>query len=228
MQLKLIQQSLQEYREFLSSPAAHEHLYAWESQRIFQDHWNIEASDFGEMYDRSLDNSQTRRLWKRENYEPKSRMLELIALDADMVRRAFQDLFEETKSVENRASRFVFYCDDLLQTYKEKYPLSTENRHYHDDHYHMISLYLAFRFPAQYAIYDHEAFKMLLQKIGSTDIPKVADLGRFVKVMRTLYGFLHKEPKMVQLHQQRLHPKRHYLEESMLVMWDFCKFCAGV
>lgn len=36
-----------------------------------------------------------------------------------MVRRAFQDLFNEEKDVAARADRFVFYCDDLLQTYKE-------------------------------------------------------------------------------------------------------------
>lgn len=227
MQLKLIQHYLQEYRKYLASPAAQERLYAWESQRIFQDNWDATARDFGEMYDRSLDNSQTRRLWKRENYEPKKRMQEFIALEPDMVRRAFEDLFDETKNVENRVDRFRFYCDDLLQDYKEKYPLSIENRHYHDDNYQMISIYLAFQFPDQYAIYDHEAFKILLQKIGSTDIPKAADFGRFVKVTRTLYNFMLKEPNILQLHQKRLHSKKHYMDESLLIMWDFCLFCAN-
>lgn len=227
MQLKKIQQYLQEYKNFLTSPAAQERLYAWESQRIFQEHWDVEARDFGEMYDRSLDNSQTRRLWKRENYEPKKRMLDFITLEPEGVRFIFQDLFNEEKSVENRVDRFVFYCDDLLQAYKEKYPRSTENRHWHDDNYQMVSLYLAFRFPAQYTIYNHDAFIQLLQKIGSTDIPQAADFGRFVKVMRTLYNFLQKEPEILQLHQNRLHPKRHYLGDSLLIMWDFYLFCAG-
>lgn len=226
MQLKLIQQYLQEYRKFLTSRAASERLYAWESQRIFQDHWDAEALDFGEMYDRSLDNSQTRRLWKRENYDPKTRMLEFIALEPDMVRRAFYDLFDEAKNVENRVGRFRFYCDDLLNDYKEKYPLSIENRHYHDDNYQMISIYLAFRFPDKYAIYDHQAFTILLQKIGSTDIPQAADFGRFVKVMRTLYNFMQKEPDLLQLHHNRLLPKLHYTSESLLIMWDFCLFIA--
>lgn len=92
----------------------------------------------------------------------------------------------------------------------------------------MISIYLAFRFPAQYTLYDHQAFILLLQKIGSTDIPKAADFGRFVKVMRTLYNFILKEPDILQLHQKRLHSKRHYQEESLLLMWDFYMFCAAV
>lgn len=226
MQLKRIQYYLQEYQTFLTSPAAQERLYAWESQRIFQDNWNLEDRDFGEMYDRSLNNSQTRRLWKRENYEPKSRMLQFIALEPDMVRRAFEDLFKEEKLVENRVDRFVFYCEELLKDYREKYPRSVENRHYHDDHYQMISLYLAFRFPEKYAIYDHEAFKILLQKIGSADIPQAADFARFVKVTRTLYNFMQKEPELLQLHQKRLNPKRHYTGESLLVLWDFYLFVA--
>ncbi len=226
MQLKKIQYYLSEYRAFLKTPAAYERLYAWESQRIFQDNWDLEARDFGEMYDRSLDNSQTRRLWKRENYEPKSRLLEFIALEPDMVRRAFQDLFQEEKDVAGRADRFVFYCDDLLQVYKEKYPLSIENRHYHDDNYQVISIYLAFRFPDKYTLYNHEAFITLLQKIGSTDIPKAADFGRFVKVMRTLYNFMLKESDILALHQKRLRSKRHYTDESLLLMWDFYMFCA--
>ncbi len=227
MQLKRIQHYFQEYRKFLTSPAAQERVYAWESQRIFQDNWNAGDRDFGEMYDRSLDNSQTRRLWKRENYEPKSRMLQFIALEPDMVRRAFEDLFNEENLVENRADRFVFYCDELLKDYKGKYPRSVENRHYHDDHYQMISIYLAFRFPEKYTIYDHEAFKMLLQKIGSADIPQAADFARFVKVTRTLYNFLQKEPDLLQLHQNRLHPTRHYTGESLLVLWDFYLFVAA-
>ncbi len=228
MQLKKIQHYLQEYKKFLSSPAAQERLYAWESQRIFQEHWDVEAKNFGDMFDRSLDNSQTRRLWKRENYEPKKRMLDFITLEPEGVRFIFQDLFNEEKNVENRVDRFVFYCDDLLQNYKEKYPRSTENRHWHDDNYQMVSIYLAFRYPDKYAIYEHEAFKLLLQKIGSSDIPQVPDVGRFVKVIRTLYNFMQKESEILQFHQNRLNSKRHYMGESLLIMWDFYLFCVHI
>lgn len=226
MQLKQIQYQLSVYKDFIKSPKSEARLYAWESQRIFQGNWEIEAKDFGEMYDRSLDNAQTRRLWKRENYEPKRLMLDFIALEPEMVRQAFQDLFNEEKDIEARVDRFVFYCDELLNAYKEKYPLSVENNHYHGDNHAIISLYLAFRYPNIYTLYDHDAFKILLQKLGSPDIPQAADFGRFCKVMRTLYNFIQKDPELLYLHHKRLDPRRHFMEESLLVVWDFYQFCA--
>ncbi len=226
MQLKRIQYYLTAYRDFLQSPVATERLYTWESQQIFQNNWSLEEPDFGEMYDRSLENTQTRRLWKRENYEPKRVMLEFIALEPEMVRQAFQDLFNEEKDVEARADRFVFYCDELLRAYKEKFPRSVENNHYHDDHYAMISLYLAFRYPDKYTLYNHDAFRKLLQQLGSADIPRAADFGRFCKVIRTLYNFIQKEPELLATHQKRLNSRRHYTGESLLVVWDFYMFCS--
>lgn len=226
MQLKKIQQYLLDYKAFLKTPAATARLYAWEALRIFQSHWNTEALDFDDMYDRSLDNSQTRRLWKRENYEPKRMMLAFIKIEQETVRHAFRDLFNETKDIEGRVDRFVFYCDELLRLYKEQFPLTVENNHYHADQYQMISLYLAFCYPAQYTLYDHEAFKMLLQNLGSPDIPKAADFGRFCKVMRTLYNLMLKDTDLIALHQKRLDAKRHYPDESLLIIWDFYQFAA--
>ncbi len=225
MQLKKIEYYLNLYKDFLLRQESVERLFAWESQKIFQDHWDIDAHDFGEMYDRSLENSQTRRLWKREHYEPKRLMLEFIALEPEMVRQAFQNLFNEEKDIEARVDRFVFYCDELLRAYKEKYPRSVENNHYHGDNYAMISLYLAFRYPDKYTLYDHEAFRKLLQLLGSGDIPQAADFARFSKIMRTLYTFLQKKPELLELHQKRLDPRRHLTRESFLLVWDFYQFC---
>ena len=112
MQLKKLEICLAKYKEFLPTKAAGERLYIWESQGIFQVKWNPEEVDFATMYDRSLANSFTRRLWKRERYEPKRMMSEFIREDPEFVRTMFKDLFNEEKSVENRVDRFVFYCDD--------------------------------------------------------------------------------------------------------------------
>lgn len=227
MQLKRIQELLGQYKAHLQEKPVSERLYAWESQRIFQEQWDIEALDFKAMYDCSLENSQTRRLWKRENYEPKRMMLNFIDLAADMVRHAFLDLFDEDKAIEGRVGRFAFYCDELLRHYKEAHPHSVENNHYHDDHYQMISLYLAFRYPERYTLYDGEKLRKMLALVGSTNIPQVDDFERFCKVARTLYTFLQKDAELLDLHQQRFAPQRHYTGESLLVVWDFYQFCTA-
>ncbi len=227
MQLQKLKSAFAQYEAFLQTPKAEDRLFLWESQRIFQENWDVGAEDLAGMYDRSLQNSVTRRFWFRENYEPKKVMLSLIGVDPEFVRGMFKDLFNENKGLTSRADRFVYHCDQLLKEYKHQNPRSVENNHYHDDNYQMISLYLAFRYPDQYTFYDHEAFKRLMIAIGSRDIPISPDIERFSKVMRTIYGLMAREEKLMDLHRQRLIPRRHYEGESLLTVYDFYRFFAG-
>jgi hypothetical protein len=226
MNLQKLTDSIARYKHFLRSHPQHDPYWKWESLKIFQENWDIEAPDLRSMYDRSLENSRTRRLWKRENYAPKDVMLKFIELNREYARQVFHDLFNENKDVEGRMDRFVFYCGELLREYKETYPRSIENSHYHDDDYQMISIYLAFRYPALYTIYDFEKFKQFMALIGSRDVPKVNDAARFFKVMRTVHGFIQKEGGILELHEQRLNPARHYMGETLLVVEDFYSFAA--
>ena len=115
-------------------------LYRWESLQNFKLNFNLETEALRQMYDKSLQNTQTVRLWKDRQYYPKEIMLLFCDLQPEYVKFAFTDLFNENKTIEGRMDRFVFYCEELLQAYKEKYPLKIENNHYH--HYPIISLYL--------------------------------------------------------------------------------------
>lgn len=220
MNLKKIQHYLQQYKTYLRNYRADQHLHLWESQRTFQENWTFETEDLAAVYDQSLQNSHTRRLWKRENYEPKRLMQLFLDMQPDFVRHMFHDLFNEDKEIGGRVDRFVFYCDELLQEYKINNPRSIENNHYHGDNYQIVSLYLAFRYPDQYTYYDQEGFVTLLQKLGSMDIPKINDFARFSKVMRTLYKMIAKEEEIMVLHQKRLRPE-HYQGPSLLLVYDF-------
>ncbi|MCG8328481.1 MAG: hypothetical protein MI974_12385 [Chitinophagales bacterium] len=221
MQLKRIQHYIDQYKSFLKSQDREAFLYIWESQQIFQERWDLEVEDLQAMYDAVLQNSQTRRLWKGHAYEPKLMMLHFIEMQPAFVKQMFQDLFDESKDLEGRCSRFVFYCDTLLENYKEAYPLKIENNHYHDDDYHMIFLYLAFRYPESYTLYDADSFRKLLEVLGSPDIPQANDVERFAKVMLTLNRFLAKDEALQELHQQRLEGGTHYIKDSLLLVFDF-------
>ena len=228
MQLKLLNRQIEAYREYLRGPQAEERLYVWESQRIFQEHWDLEAADLARMYDASLENSRTRRLWRREHYEPKAMMLHFLKQSPEFVRSMFRDLFNQEKSIDGRAQRFVFYCDELLQEYKKAHPRSIENNHYHDDDYHMVFLYLAFRYPARYALYDFDAFVGTLRSLGVTQLPRANDLPRFVKVTATLDKLLRKDEVLLDRHRQRLgRDERSYQGESRLLVYDFYQFCTA-
>lgn len=220
MQLKKIQEALDQFKTHLGSEAKEEHLYIYESQKIFQENWNLESSDPASMYNRSLNNTQTRRLWNRENYEPKRMMLEFWRMQPDFVKQMFQDLFDENKKVDGRVGRFVFYCDELLTEFLEKHPRSREGKHFHQDGYQIVSLYLAFRYPDQYSLYHFDRFKRLLIALGTPDIPATHDFDRFCKVVKTLWGFMQKDEELIAAHRERLEEGKHYQGESLLPVYE--------
>lgn len=224
MQLKRVQHYFGEFERFLRKQEAEDRLYMWESQAIFQENWQNEAPDWLVMYDRALQNSTSRRLWKREAFEPKRIMLLFLEMEPEYVKHAFRDLFNEEKSVDSRMDRFVFYCDELLRMYRERHPHSIENNHYHGNDYDMISLYLAFRYPADYTPYDLDRLVSLLRKLGVGNLPQANDPVRYFKVMRTLYKLMQKEEAILEHHEQRIAGDAYYQGESLLLVHDFACF----
>lgn len=224
MQLHKINDFIEQYKAYLNSfDATKNNLQYWESQKTWQENWDKDAIDWHKMYDNCLQNSTTKRLWKREAYEPKQMMLAFLEQDQHFVFSMFDDLFDENKDMLGRADRFVFYCDQLLIQYRKNKPLSKALGHHHDDGYQMVSLYLSFQFPDLYAPYHAENFILLLQKIGAANIPLAGDFSRHVKVMRTLQKFMDKDETLLTAHQARL-KSNHYQRESLLLTYDFVQF----
>ena len=86
------------------------------------------------------------------------------------------------------------------------------------------SFILRFRYPQQYTLYDADGFRRLLEVLGSHDIPSVNDVERFAKVVHTLNKFLQKEETLLAAHQARLQGGRHYMDNSLLLVYDFYQF----
>ena len=225
MQLKRLQHYFGEFERFLRKQEATDRLYIWESQVIFQENWNNEATDWALMYDQSLQNSTSRRLWKREAFEPKRLMLLFLEMEPEYVKQAFRDLFNEEKSVDGRMDRFVFYCDELLRMYRERHPHSIENNHYHGNDYDMISLYLTFRFPADYVPYDLGRLIKLLRTLGVGQLPQANDPVRYFKVARTLNKLMQKEVAILERHRERIDQNgQHECPGSLLLVHDFMSY----
>ena len=175
------------------------------------------------MFEASLQNSQTRRWWTGDNFKPKKRMLEFIHQNSAFVRAMFGELFDESKPIENRISKFQFGCEVMMQDYKEDHPTSIENNHYHLEN-HVVSMYLAFRYPARYAVYFYPEFSSMMKKIGSTKIPEPFEMERFFKITNTLTTFLEKDTELITIHQQMLDVPPLYQNRSMLLVTDFYRY----
>ena len=80
MQVKKINAYLDAFDAYLEQEEADARIHIWESQQNWQQNWNLEGADLAEMYQQSLQNSTSRRLWNRESYEPKKMMLHFARL----------------------------------------------------------------------------------------------------------------------------------------------------
>lgn len=225
MILAKIQSSVAAYKNWLCAQKTHPFAHKWESLQHFQDNWNLDAADPADMFERSFQNTETRRMWQTAQWYPKRMMTEFWKFDPMTVRLMFNDLLNETKEVEGRIGRFLFGCDALLQDYKKAKVTTVENNHYHGD-FQMIALYLAFRYPDNYAPYDFPVFQTTLTRFGSRDIPQQNDLARYFKVLRTLRTFIDKDPEIEPAMQQLLQARRYYKGRTLLVAEDFCRFVA--
>ena len=223
MVVSKIQAAIDAYVNWLESERHHPFVYKWESVQQFQLHWDAGAAEPAAMFDRSFQNSRTRRLWQTENWYPK-RMMELFwGFEPRMVRAMFDDLFDESRDAEARIGRFLFGCDELLRDYKQANATTVENNHYHAD-YRMIALYLAFQYPEQYAPYDFEVFQKTMISFQARDIPQQNDIGRYFKALRILMNFLEKDGRAGKALQRHLDRRKHFTGKTLLLAEDFCQF----
>ena len=195
--------------------------WKWEVLNNFQNNWDLEDPDFAGMYDRSLQSLMSRRFWSETGYEPKTRMLEFINMQPDWTRHLFRDLFDESKSLEARIGRFLFGCDELMTEYREKNPTSRETSHHHED-YRMISLYLALRYPGEYAPYSFPVFVNTLKYLASKDIPQAHDFPRHVKVTKILNTFLSKDKSLMDTHAKAIRGSQFFQGDSLMIAYDMC------
>jgi len=173
----------------------------WESLAYFLRHWDVDAPDFAAMYDRCLQNSRTKRIWKREAWEPKEMMIHFAKMQPEFVRKLFKELFDETKDISGRVSRFKFGMDTMLREYKERNPRRIDNNHYHDDS-EMIHMYLAFRFPAKYCLFDYSAFQKMNELLSVKNPPSPFETDRFFKFTKIWKTFLAKDEEILQIHNK--------------------------
>lgn len=193
--------------------------YAWVSLQTFVDSWQTEALDFASMYARSFENTLANPLWEGHEYYPKKAMLELIERDEDLVRKMFKELYSENLEIEGRVDRFVYHCDALKEDMMRENP--RYQKHYHGG-YKMISVYLAFKYPTLYCIYEFPAWKLFMQRVGAKPVPEEHEIGRFFKVMRTIWKILSKDTELIEMHRElRQGHNDVYQQDSLLILWEF-------
>lgn len=165
MNEQALQPFIQSYKTIIAEENPGER-YKWEALVNFQDKWDIEASDFGSMFDSSFQ-AVSDNLWVSSRYYPKKMMLEFIALDQELVRSMFRELYDEEQDIRLRVEAFVLQCDTLLERWMEEGERSGRDlSHYHGD-MRAVSQYLFFRYPERYYLYKYTEVNRFFTKFRS-------------------------------------------------------------
>ncbi|WP_394234139.1 AAA family ATPase [Niallia oryzisoli] len=138
--------------------------YKWEAVKHFQDHWDINAPDFAEMFTKATD--KTNNLLASMNNFPRGMIRDFASVDPEATRAMFINLYDETKDLGERVERFQSNAEEL----RVKYGDGTWKQHYQNPN--SISTYLWLRYPDKYYIYKYSVCRAVAKELNSEFVPK--------------------------------------------------------
>ncbi len=158
-----LRQVLDGYKAYFPSHWDDE-MYKWEAIKHFQDHWNIDAENFGEMFKKATD--KTFNLLASGYAYPRGMMINFAKADDDAVRQMFRDLYDESRDLAERVDAFQNAAEEI----RVKYDDGTWRNHYQNTN--AISVYLWLQYPEKYYIYRYEIYRDVATELNSEYRPK--------------------------------------------------------
>ena len=159
--------------------------YKWEAIQYFQEHWNISAENFLDMFMEATD--KTYNLLANMNNYPRGMIKSFAMADPEAVRSMFMALFDESQNLAQRIEQFITSAEDL----RVKYDDGTWKQHYQTAN--AISTYLWLKYPDKYYIYKYSEVRAIAREIGSDFIPKKGGSVSNIKNSYKLYDEIRKK-----------------------------------
>ena len=145
--------------------------FKWEYVYKFQNNWNIDATDIYEMINNSI--SSPHMLDSGHSYPFK--MIKMFAhKEPETVREMFKTLYNEEIDLYKRITFFEEKSQELVDKY------APGNRHFQDPH--VISVYLAYRYPDKYYIYKPSVSQSACEYLGVS----IKDKDKFISYINYL------------------------------------------
>ena len=138
--------------------------YKWEAIKHFQDHWDIDAENFADMFKKATD--KTKNLLASGYAYPRGMITAFAQADDEGTRSMFRALYDETVDLAARVNVFQNEAENL----RAKYDDGTWKNHYQNTN--AISTYLWLRYPDKYYIYKYELLKATATELSADYMPK--------------------------------------------------------
>ncbi|MBR1477192.1 MAG: AAA family ATPase [Lachnospiraceae bacterium] len=136
--------------------------YKWEAVKWFQEHWDINAENFYEMFTAATE--KTYNLLASMNNFPRGMIQVFSEQEPETVRAMFLNLYDESKDVAERVVKFQSDAQELCER------LAPGKQHFQRPM--AISVYLWLRYPDKYAIYKYMALRRATMYLKNDFVPK--------------------------------------------------------
>jgi len=213
MNRQIIKSYINEYKirfDFVNQ----QEIYKWKAVKQFQDNWNIDATDFYSMLEKSL--KLVKNLLDSGQYFPKRMLLKNTKATPEKIRTLFKYLFDEDYDI---FERIELFRSDFKELNEENFV----NLKDYQDHRAVI-VYLALRFPERYYFYKQRMFKSFTEKIDYGYKPvagRIENIGQFQTLCNLLKHELAKDQKLLKLHKNRISDDCYYDENLNILTQDF-------
>ena len=189
-------------------------IYKWKAVKQFQDNWDIDATDFYSMLEKSL--KLVENLLDSGQYFPKRMLLKNTEATPEKIRTLFKYLFDEDYDIFERIELFRSDFKKLNETN------FTDLKDYQD--HRAVIVYLALRFPERYYFYKQRMFKSFTEKIDYGYKPiagRIENIGQFQTLCNLLKHELANDQELLKLHKNRISDDCYYDENLNILTQDF-------
>lgn len=191
-----------------------EEIYKWQAVKQFQDNWDINASDFYSMLEKSL--KLVVNLLDSGQYFPKRMLLKNTEIKPEKIKTLFEYLYDEEFDLFERIELF-------RSEFKEINTQNFINKKDYQDHRAVI-VYLALKYPERYFFYKYKMFKKFSEKIDYTYNPiagRIENIGQFQNLCNLLRHELSQDQELLKLHKNRISDDCYYDENLNILTQDF-------
>jgi len=179
----------------------HDETYKWEAIRHFQDHWDIEAEDFGAMFKNAV--KATYNLINNSIIQPTNGIVEIAKFEPDKIRALFRDLYADDQgdliARQDRIDTFVSSANLLLEKYASgKWKFAQDTR--------SAIFYLNLMFPDENFIYkasQASTFARCVEYGNEIGGGQSFRLNHYYYLCEWLAEELQKAPDILDVHRKR-------------------------
>ena len=206
-----IQDAIEQYKNNFSA-CWNDEKYKWKAVKHFQEVWNPNAKDFAKMAREAF--SQAFNLLQGSMYYP-FQMLNVLAIhNPELLREAFNALYDESKDIDFRIKDFRSQLDYVLADYRKANPDDIDKIKNHYQDLRAITVYLSFRYPEKYFLYKSRMYSDFKKLINFKSFEQKSELKNYMLMCQQIVDVVKKDTELIQLQRQLIEKEGDCYEDS--------------